>query len=172
MIIRIIFCILSITLGSIGYHNYLMVLPTPVEPQKEDPVICDLKKTLVNLKLPITKIDKIATAVYYSHKQTNIDPKLIVALMKTESNFNEKAVGPKNRTKIRYKGIMQTPTASWYPEVDILHGAKILEEKLKIANNDLELALSLYKGGDNKVARKQAQQVLNLYNQLKEQKNT
>jgi soluble lytic murein transglycosylase-like protein len=144
-----------------------MSLPIPIGPSKiENRILKEIEEDLIVLKAPTAKIPKLAQCVYTTHQVTGINPKLIVALMKTESDFNENAVGPKNRTKIRYKGILQTPTTSNYTDVDILHGVRILEEKLKISNNDLPKALALYKGGDNKVARKQANEVLKIYKSL------
>ena len=62
---------------------------------------------------------------------------------------------------------MQTPYASKkWADLDILHGARILEEKLRLSNNDLELALTLYKGGRNELAKKQAKETMVVYNRL------
>jgi hypothetical protein len=62
---------------------------------------------------------------------------------------------------------MQTPKATFeYPEVDTLYGAKILQDKLKYANGDLLQALTLYKGGNNKLARKYAIETLKLYEEI------
>jgi len=64
-------------------------------------------------------------------------------------------------------GLMQTPWASTkWPDVDILLGVRILEEKLRIANNNLPLALALYKGGDNRLAHRQAGETLRIYQDL------
>jgi hypothetical protein len=62
---------------------------------------------------------------------------------------------------------MQTPWASKkWADLDVLHGARILEEKLKLSNNDLELALTLYKGGRNEMAKRQARETMIVYNRL------
>jgi hypothetical protein len=66
---------------------------------------------------------------------------------------------------------MQTPVASWYSDVDTLHGARILEDKLKFSKHDLKLALALYKGGNNNIAKKQADQVLKIYQDLQTYSN-
>ena len=158
--------ILCFIIVSIYINSYLISLPVPIRMTNVNPVMEQIKTDLVKLKVPNNKIQKIAEATYAAHKSTGINPKLILALIKTESNFKEDALGPPNRTKIRYKGLLQTPTASWYTDVDILHGTRILEDKLKQSQNNLPLALALYKGGDNKVARKQANQVIQLYHQL------
>ena len=148
------------------FNNFTTSLPVPIQPISENLILKEIKEDLVTLKAPIAKIPKLAQSVYTSHQATGINPKLVLALMKTESNFNESAIGPKNRTAIRYKGILQTPTASWFTDVDILHGVRIFEEKLKITKNDIPKALALYKGGNNQVARKQANEVLTVYKSL------
>ena len=88
--------------------------------------------------------------------------------METESTFKLTAISSKG-----YKGVLQTPTATMqYFDVDTLHGARILEDKIRYADGDLKEALILYKGGGrNKEARKQATQQVNevydLYFELK-----
>ena len=62
---------------------------------------------------------------------------------------------------------MQTPIATkQWQDVDILIGCKILEEKIGYAKGDIRLALALYKGGNNPMAKRQAEQVINLYRSL------
>lgn len=133
---------------------------------KNDILSEQIEKDLIKLKAPKEKIPELTRAILVSHRQTGLNSKLIVALMKTESDFDEKAIGPKNRTTIRYKGLLQTPTASSFPDVDTLHGVRILQQKLKETKGDLQKALALYKGGNNPVANKQAKQVINLYVKL------
>jgi hypothetical protein len=140
-------------------------LPVAVKIQ-ENVAIKEIKKDLETLNAPDKKIPEYANSIYIAHQSTGISPKLITSLMKTESNFNIDAIGPPNRTKIRYKSLMQTPTATWFSDVDTLHGARILKEKLEITNHDLRKALALYKGGDNPVAFRQADMVLALYQKL------
>ena len=54
-----------------------------------------------------------------------------------------------------------------YPEVDILHGAMILKDKLRLTNGNMFEALAMYKGGTKVMeARKQAQYVVEVYNYL------
>jgi len=119
-----------------------------------------LETVLSGLKCPVKKIKEVAKAIELASEQTNLNPILLACLLQTESGFNPKAISEKN-----YKGLMQTPTATFkWADVDILHGARILEEKLKLTKGDIVLALALYKGGNNPMAKKQANQVLALYN--------
>ena len=152
------------------YNNFSMNLPVAViieNKVEHNRVIEQIIKDLRDLKAPERDIQNLANAIYMSHQSTGLNSKLIVALMKTESDFTITSIGPVNRTNIRYKGLMQTPTATLeFSDVDTLHGVRILEQKLKISNNDLRTALALYKGGNNPVAFRQADQVLRVYKQL------
>lgn len=121
-----------------------------------------VEENLKDLGAPKEKVEKIAKGVRLASDVTNLQPELIVAVVKTESNFDNKAISKK-----KYKGLMQTPSASFdYVDVDILHGAYILKDKLRITNGDLLHALTLYKGGNNPQARRQAKETLDLYQNL------
>ena len=163
--IKVIAQIASIALVVIAYNGLTNALPVAVK-INENVVIKEIKNDLESLKAPTKKVPELANAVYTSHQSTGLSPKLIIALMYTESKFNKDAVGPQNRTNIRYKGLMQTPSATCFSDVDTLHGARILKEKLERTNDNLREALALYKGGRNSTARGQADQVLKLYSML------
>lgn len=141
--------------------NSINKIVTPIK-VNESIIDKDVKASLIYLNVPKSKIQLMTNAVSTAARSTEISPLLIVALISTESNFKQNALSSKG-----YKGLMQTPFATMkWEEVDVLIGAKILKEKLYYANNDLTLALSLYKGGNNPVARKQALATLKLYKQL------
>ena len=112
--------------------------------------------------------DKLSDAILLSADIIDVSPMLVVAIMDTESNFKTNVVSSKG-----YKGLMQTPTATMqFYDVDTLHGARILEEKLKYCDNNLMEALILYKGGGGgpaarRQATQQAEEVYNLYTKLK-----
>jgi len=117
---------------------------------------------LYKVKAPPGKINDLSKAVTNASAMTDLSPELIVALMKTESEFNYKAVSNKG-----YKGLMQTPWATFkWASVDTLHGAEILREKLRYSRGDLKLALALYKGGNNEAARAYATETFALYKRL------
>ena len=126
-----------------------------------------ISQLLLELGAPKNQVERLTEASIFVASTTEIKEELLIALMKTESNFNIKAVGPNNWTGNNYKGLMQTPTATFiYADVDILHGARILQDKLRFAHGDLLLALAYYKGGDNPSAKQFARETLDLYNQL------
>ena len=115
----------------------------------------------LNSNVPFSEAQKIAIAVDKAADETRISGYLIICLMKTESNFNKHAISYKF-----YKGLMQTPEYSGYIDIDILWGARILREKLGMTHHDLRKALALYKGGNNRLARRQASEVLNLWKRV------
>lgn len=130
---------------------------------KED--ISNLTRNLERLGAPREKIGELGQAIRLASNVTQLSENLILALMFTESSFNYNARSYGNGGK--YKGLMQTPTASFiYADVDALHGARILKDKLKIAKGNLPLALALYKGGNNPAARYYADETLKLFKKL------
>lgn len=119
-------------------------------------------RSLNYLNVPKEKHKELVKCVTVASNCTGLKEELVVALMSTESEFNKHAISPK-----KYKGLMQTPKATFkYPEVDTLYGAKILEEKLLETRGNLINALTLYKGGNNRLARKYALQTYSLYQKL------
>lgn len=102
--------------------------------------------------------DEILDNIFHASAQTGLNPMLLACLAYTESRFNPNAVSKKG-----YHGVMQIPWKLPYTEANILIGAKILNEKLRITKGDLLKALALYKGGNNPVAYTQAKVVYNLY---------
>ena len=121
-----------------------------------------IKITLDYLGCPRVNKIPVSNGVKIAEDHTGINGVLLVCLLYTESNFDTTA-----KSKKGYLGIAQTkPATMIYPEVDILHGAMVLKDKLRITNGDLLEALMLYKGGRNKEAKKQAKEVLILYDKV------
>jgi soluble lytic murein transglycosylase-like protein len=165
-----------VVLGAKSYHE---TLPIPmrivVEKSSTEKLMSPAEieqarvvKALTYLKCPEAKVKKITEGIIRGAKAIGVKPELILAILFTESRFNMQAVSRKG-----YKGLMQTPWASKeYADVDILYGARILEEKMHYpqANRngrlDIRTVLALYKGGLSSEAFKQADEVMRLYSQL------
>lgn len=158
-IFRSVVLVVSVTFLAMSYHNFVISLPQPVTQRLVTDRACI---ALQRVNAPEKKIAELGVAITHASAMTGISPELLTALIKTESEFQYRAVSEKG-----YKGLMQTPWATMkWAEVDILYGAKILEEKLKLSNNNLKLALALYKGGNNEVAHKYADETIKIYRRL------
>ncbi len=157
--------LVSIYVVVITYSNLINSFPVSAK-VKENVIINEIRNDLTKLKAPKKIVPELTNAIYIAHQSTGLNTKLITSLMYTESNFNKNAIGPNNRTGIRYKGLLQTPTATWFSDVDTLHGVRILKEKLEITNYNLRNALTLYKGGNNPKALRQADEIIVLYEKL------
>lgn len=158
--ILLVICLLS----AVGYewHGITTLIQPVTRFTNKDHSPDFVRKSLEYLGCPGSRILSTANGIQIATDKTGISGVLIASLIYTESGFKLDAISPKG-----YKGIMQTPYASMrYPEVDILHGAMILKDKLHLANGNIFRAIMLYKGGDNPVAKKQARQVLQVYNDV------
>lgn len=106
---------------------------------------------------------KYSKYVEYYSKHYDLDKYLVYSIIKTESNFNPKAVSNKGA-----KGLMQITdvTAKWGsdvnkfgkidifdPETNIKLGTWYLNRLKKEFNGDLKLMISAYNGGSGNVRR-------------------
>ncbi len=149
----------SITVVNIEKYFNQNLIPVLIDTERE---VEEIKSKLLYLKAPSKKVNELSIAIKNVSGMTGISSDLLIALIYTESTFNKSAV-----SSAGYKGLMQTPMATMkWADVDILMGAKILKEKLVIADNNLADALMLYKGGRNPVARAQADNTMKLYKKL------
>jgi soluble lytic murein transglycosylase-like protein len=114
------------------------------------------KRVLLDRKLGdnISQYDDLIIKASEKHK---IEPALIKAIIKAESNFNHRAVSPKGA-----RGLMQLMPAtasslqvqdSFHPENNIEGGVKYLRYLLNYFNGNLPLALAAYNAGENAVIR-------------------
>jgi soluble lytic murein transglycosylase-like protein len=114
------------------------------------------KRIILDRKLGdnISQYDDLIVKASEKHK---IEPALIKAIIKAESNFNHRAVSPKGA-----RGLMQLMPAtasslqvqdSFHPEKNIEGGVKYLRYLLNYFNGNLPLALAAYNAGENAVIR-------------------
>ena len=100
----------------------------------------------------------------------NVDKRLLIAVAKTESDFNPKATSGAGA-----KGIMQLMdrtakdlgvTNSYDAEENIMGGAKYLSQLLKKYDGDRNKALAAYNAGTGNVARNGAKTYSKYYNKV------
>jgi soluble lytic murein transglycosylase-like protein len=123
--------------------------------------------------------------IQYTAKRHNVDPDLIWAVIRTESNFNSAAVSPKGAI-----GLMQIMPATaraydirdpFNPHQNIEGGTRYLRYLLSMFNNDLTLSLAAYNAGENTVlsygnmppfseTRDYVSKVLSFYRYLKDKR--
>lgn len=105
-------------------------------------------------KLQVKK-DILYRKIQHTARKHDVDPDLIWAMIKTESNFNSKAVSPKGA-----KGLMQLMpvTARAYdvsdpfdPYDNIEGGIRYMRYLLMMFNDNVSLSLAAYNAGEHKV---------------------
>ena len=109
-------------------------------------------------------------------KTYNVDKRLLIAVAKTESDFNPKATSGAGA-----KGIMQLMdntakdlgvTDSYDAEQNIMGGAKLLSQLLKKYDGDRNKALAGYNAGTGNVAKYGAKKYSSYYNKVNANEKT
>ena len=145
-------------------HDYLNFC-VPVQFQDE---LENTKVLLTKMKVDPKKLNEFSVAVKTASRLTGFAEELLIALVYTESRWKITAHSPKG-----YKGLAQIPYDLWYPDVNILTGAKILAEKMVESNGDLKQALMRYKGYKDltsKEGEKDAERVIGIARNLRNSK--
>jgi soluble lytic murein transglycosylase-like protein len=95
------------------------------------------------MKLQTLGIDskEIALSIDLASRQSGLSQNFLIALMYTESTGD-----PRAKSSMNYRGLMQIPWPVYYTDANMIIGAHIFNEKLKITNRNVERALCLYKG--------------------------
>jgi len=128
----------------------------PTDATKKYTLIMREPRVIFNRKIArdINKFDPLITKSAQKH---GMDPALIKAVIKAESNFNHQAVSPKGA-----RGLMQLMPAtasslqvddSFHPEKNIDGGVRYLRYLIRLFNGDLRLALAAYNAGEKAVMR-------------------
>lgn len=128
------------------------------------------KSALFMLECDAAKLDTYTTSCYLGSRIAGVDPVLIACIMWTESRFK-----PNAKSSMGYKGVMQTPTATGYVEVDTMHGCVKLRDHMAVTHGNLIKALTNYKGskrmiladGSKSKGYQQALEVMELYAKTK-----
>lgn len=105
----------------------------------------------------VVDIEKLVPIIANAARMHGMDAKLIHAVIRAESGYNQNAVSPKGAV-----GLMQLIPAtaqrygvvnSYDPTENISGGTRYLRDLLKMFNGNMELALAGYNAGENAVIR-------------------
>lgn len=128
----------------------------PTDVTKKYTLIMREPRVIFNRKIA-RDIKKYDVLIAKSAQKHGMDPALIKAVIKAESNFNHQAVSPKGA-----RGLMQLMPAtasslqvddSFHPEKNIDGGVRYLRYLIRLFNGDLRLALAAYNAGEKAVQR-------------------
>ena len=120
-------------------------------------------------------MDKIYETVNKYSKEYDVDPKLVLAIIKTESNFDSTVVSSAGA-----RGLMQLMpenceaaglTDSFDIDQNIRAGVKLLKDYINMYNGDIEMALMAYNAGPGTIQRRGVSSVEDLYKMPKETQN-
>lgn len=126
----------------------------PTEPDIPYVLVIKEKRVIFKLKGDVASYDSL---IAKASERYRIDPALVKAVIKAESNFNHRAVSP-----VGARGLMQLMPAtaatlqvtdSFHPESNIDGGVRYLRYLMNLFNGNLPLVLAAYNAGENTVLR-------------------
>jgi hypothetical protein len=135
-------------------EGVLHLTNVPSNPNAKYVLILKEKRILFQSDIDVNKFDHI---ISNAAKKFRIEPALIKAIIKAESNFNHEAISP-----VGAKGLMQLMPATAYalqvenvfhPENNIEGGARYLRYLLNTYRGNLELTLAAYNAGESAVTK-------------------
>jgi len=133
---------------------------------KAEQIQQDLITLIPNLSKSNNYVKEVSFSIKVASEVTNIDDKLLTSIAYYESKMDKNA-----KSSAGYKGIMQATKHDVYEFaiIDIMRGAKKLEDWIKYRNNNLRYALASYNGGTNppKQSYDYADKVIKLAKNLK-----
>jgi soluble lytic murein transglycosylase-like protein len=162
VLISLAILLTSSSLASADIYKYvdaegvIHLTNVPTESGIKYTLIMREKRVIFDRKLgeDISKYDHLITK---ASEKYSVDPALIKAVIKAESNFNHRAVSKKGA-----RGLMQLMPAtasslhvqdSFHPESNIEGGVRYLRYLLNYFSGNLHLALAAYNAGENAVIR-------------------
>ncbi len=135
-------------------EGVLHLTNVPSIPNAKYVLVLKEKRILFRRNIDINKFDQLIITASNKHK---IDPALIKAVIKAESNFNHQAVSP-----VGAQGLMQLMPATasqlqvedaFHPEKNIEGGVRYLRYLLNLYRGNLPLALAAYNAGEGAVSK-------------------
>ena len=126
----------------------------PSDPNAKYVLVLKEKRILFRSGIDVDKFDQLIIKAAHKHK---LDPALIKAVIKAESNFNHQAISP-----VGAQGLMQLMPATAYqlhvedtfhPEKNIEGGVRYLSYLLNLYRGNLTLALAAYNAGEGAISK-------------------
>ena len=156
MLLMLLLMLLLLAMMLVMQEQQKMIIPILI--QNHNATLAKLQTLGIDSK-------EIAHSIDLASQQSGISQNFLIALMYTESTGNPKAV-----SNLNYKGLMQIPWPVYYTDANMIIGAHIFNEKMKLANRNVEKAILLYKGYPIGSTRglQQARKVLRLCEKLSE----
>jgi len=155
--------ICTLVVGGVMYGMFLCTsLVVPFDVNKSDVWMRNLSNRIVQ-RFQVD--EQLVNMVVKVSLMEGMDPRLVLALIYSESSFNPYVVSSKG-----YHGLLQVKWRVPYSDVNVVLGIKVLKEKLQQESGDLRRALFRYKGYDLDSVRGRyvVDKVLVLYQVLKD----
>ncbi len=135
-------------------QGVIHITNVPTETNVPYVLVMKEKRVIIELKGPITDYEDL---IAKASERYRVDPALVKAVIKAESNFNHRAVSP-----VGARGLMQLMPAtaamlrvedSFHPENNIDGGVRYLRYLMNLFSGNLPLVLAAYNAGENAVLR-------------------